>query len=130
MNKLLFSWLFLLSLTLNAQITLGAGNTTAGIAPVNTYYNYSYVQQIFTKNEINANAAGNITGLKFYLSSSSGITNSSNWVIYLGTTSKTSFTSSSDWVPVSQLTQVFSGTVTNVNGVVTVVFPVPLLITI
>lgn len=125
MKKNLFSCLFLLNLALNAQITLGAGNTTVGTAPISTYYGYSYVQQIFTKNEINANVAGNITGLKFYLNASSGISNSSNWVIYLGTTSKTSFTSSSDWIPVSQLTQVFSGTVTNVNGVVTIVFPVP-----
>ncbi|MBW8523395.1 T9SS type A sorting domain-containing protein [Chryseobacterium chendengshani] len=125
MKKLLLACLFLLNLVLNAQITLGAGNTTVGTAPVSTYYGYSYVQQIFTKNEINANAAGNITGLKFYLNPSSVIANSSNWVIYLGTTSKTGFTSSSDWIPVSQLTQVFSGTVTNVNGVVTVVLPVP-----
>lgn len=112
-------------MALNAQITLGTGNTTVGVAPISTYYGYSYVQQIFTKNEINANAAGNITGLKFYLSSASTIANSSSWVIYLGTTSKTTFASNSDWIPVSQLTQVFSGTVTNVNGVVTVSFPVP-----
>lgn len=125
MRKFLLLCLFLLNMALNAQITLGAGSTAVGVAPISTYYEYSYVQQIFTKNEINANAAGNITGLKFYLSPSSSITNSSSWVIYLGTTSKTTFTSGSDWIPVSQLTQVFSGTVTSINGVVTIVFPVP-----
>jgi hypothetical protein len=117
--------MFLLNMALNAQITLGSGSTTVGVAPISTYYGYSYVQQIFTKNEINAGVAGNITGLKFYLNPSSAITNSSNWVIYLGTTAKTNFTSSSDWIPLSQLTQVFSGNVTSVNGVVTVTFPVP-----
>ena len=125
MRKILLLCLFLLNMALNAQITLGAGSTSVGVAPISTYYGYSYVQQIFTKNEINANAAGNITGLKFYLSPSSSIANSSSWVIYLGTTSKTTFASSSDWIPVSQLTQVFSGTVTSVNGVVTITFPAP-----
>jgi len=125
MRKFLLLCLFFLNMALQAQITLGAGSTTTGVAPISTYYGYSYVQQIFTKNEINANAAGNITGLKFYLSSSSSIANSSNWVVYLGTTTKTTFTSDTDWIPVSQLTQVFSGTVTSVNGVVTIVFPVP-----
>ena len=125
MRKFLLLCLFSLNMALNAQITLGAGSTTVGVAPISTYYEYSYVQQIFTKNEINANAAGNITGLKFYLSPSSTIVNSSNWVIYLGTTSKTTFSSNSDWIPVSQLTQVFSGTVASVNGVVTITFPVP-----
>lgn len=125
MKKLLFFSLLFLNIFLNAQITLGGGSTTVGPAPVSTYFGYSYVQQIFTKNEINANAAGNITGLKFYLNPNSTIANSSSWVVYLGTAAKTNFTSSVDWIPVSQLNQVFSGTVTNVNGIVTITFPVP-----
>jgi hypothetical protein len=110
---------------LNAQINLGAGSTNVGVAPISTYYGYSYVQQIFTKQEINANAAGNITGLKFYLDPAMSISNSSQWVVYLGQTTKTDFTSDSDWVPLSQLTQVFSGTVTNANGVIEVTFATP-----
>lgn len=107
MKKLLFFSLLFLNIFLNAQITLGAGSTTVGVAPVSTYFGYSYVQQIFTKNEINTNAAGNISGLKFYLNPNSTITNSSSWVIYLGTTTKTAFSSTVDWIPVSQLNQVF-----------------------
>lgn len=125
MKKLLFFSLLFFNIFLNAQITLGAGSTTVGVAPVSTFFGYSYVQQIFTKNEINANAAGNITGIKFYLNPNSTIANSSSWVVYLGTTAKTNFTSSVDWITLSQLNQVFSGTVTNVNGVVTITFPVP-----
>lgn len=123
MKKILLFGILFLNIFLNAQITLGTGSTTVGVAPVSTYFGYSYVQQIFTKNQINANAAGNITGLKFYLNPSSSIANSSSWVVYLATTTKTNFSSDSDWIPVSQMTQVFSGTVTNVNGVVTIVFP-------
>lgn len=115
----------LASMAFSAQITLGAASTEVGVAPISTYYGYSYVQQIFTKQEINANAAGNITGLKFYLDPSMSITNSSQWVVYLGQTSKTDFVSVSDWIPLSDLTQVFSGTVSNNNGVVEINFPTP-----
>lgn len=125
MTKFLLSCLLFISMTLAAQINLGAGSTDVGAAPISTYYGYSYVQQIYTRQEINANAAGNITGLKFYLDPSMSIDNSSQWVVYLGQTTKTSFLSDTDWIPASQLTQVFSGTVTNVNGVVSITFPTP-----
>ncbi|WP_374461849.1 T9SS type A sorting domain-containing protein [Chryseobacterium taeanense] len=125
MTKFLLSCLFFLSVMLNAQITLGSGSTDVGVAPISTYFGYSYTQQIFTKQEINANAAGNITGLKFYIDPSMSIANSSQWVVYLGQTTKTDFTSDSDWIPLSQLTQVFSGTVTNTNGVIEVTFATP-----
>lgn len=125
MTKFLLSCLLFLSMMLNAQITLGAGSTNVGTAPISTYYGYSYTQQIFTKQEINANAAGNITGLKFYLDPSMSIASSSEWVVYLGQTSKTTFASDSDWIPLSQLTQVFSGAVTNNNGVIEITFATP-----
>ncbi|WP_082504984.1 T9SS type A sorting domain-containing protein [Chryseobacterium sp. Leaf405] len=125
MTKFLLSCLLFISMSFSAQISLGSGSTDRGVAPISTYYGYSYVQQIFTKQEINANAAGNITGLKFYLDASMSISNSSQWVVYLGNTAKTSFSSESDWIPSSQLTQVFSGTVTNSNGVIEITFPTP-----
>lgn len=125
MTKFLLSCLLCISMVLNAQISLGTGSTDTGVAPISTYYGYSYTQQIFTKQEINANAAGNITGLKFYMDPSMSITSSSQWVVYLGQTTKTTFASDTDWIPAAQLTQVFSGTVTLVNGVIEVVFPTP-----
>ncbi|MDT3406726.1 UNVERIFIED_CONTAM: hypothetical protein QE387_001043 [Pseudacidovorax intermedius] len=124
MKRILLMCLMWLASSMSAQITLGSG-TNKGPAPVSTYYGYSYVQQIFPKSEINANAAGNITGLKFYLSSTATLTNSNAWVVYIGHTSKTSFTSTSDWVPVANLTKVFDGTVTNNAGVVEVTFTTP-----
>lgn len=124
MKRILLMCMMWLVSTMSAQITLGSG-TSSGPAPVSTYYGYSYVQQIFPKSEINANAAGNITGLKFYLSSTATLTNSNAWVVYIGHTSKTSFTSTSDWVPVANLTKVFDGTVTNNSGVVEVTFTTP-----
>ncbi|WP_175621728.1 fibronectin type III domain-containing protein, partial [Chryseobacterium schmidteae] len=125
MKKFLFSCLLFIVTCINAQINLGVGSTTTGIAPISTYYGYSYVQQIFPKTEINAAAAGNITGVKFYLSASSVLTNSSSWTVYLGHTNKTTFDSNTDWIAVAGLTQVFTGTVTNTAGVVEITFPTP-----
>lgn len=125
MKKILLLCLLMVGMLLSAQINLGEGSTNFGNAPINTNYGYSYTQQIFTKQEINANAAGNITGLKFYLDPSGIIDNSLNWVVFIGHTAKTNFASSQDWVPVGQMTQVFSGTVANANGVVEINFTTP-----
>ncbi|RTZ49577.1 hypothetical protein EJ377_03770 [Chryseobacterium arthrosphaerae] len=54
-------------LGMKAQINLNTGSTTVGTAPVSTFFSYSYVQQIYPKQELNASAAGNITGLTFYV---------------------------------------------------------------
>lgn len=125
MRKILLLCLLMTGMLLSAQINLGEGSTDFGNAPINTNYEYSYTQQIFTKQEINTNAAGNITGLKFYLDPSSVIDNSLNWVVFLGHTAKTNFASTQDWIPAAQMTQVFSGTVANANGVVEISFATP-----
>ncbi|WP_312343505.1 T9SS type A sorting domain-containing protein [Chryseobacterium binzhouense] len=122
MKKLLLACMLALGMGASAQISLGSGTTT-GILPISTNWGYNYSQQIFTKNEINADAAGNITGVKFYLASASSITNSTTWKVYVGHTTKTTFSSTTDWVPTSTLTQVFDGEVSNVGGEVTVTFP-------
>ncbi|KQT26264.1 hypothetical protein ASG22_06225 [Chryseobacterium sp. Leaf405] len=121
----------LLGTLINAQITLGSGTSAAGTStsiatvPWSTYYGYSYAQQILTKANINASAAGNITGLKFYMGANSSITNSNDVVVYVGLTNKDSFTSTADWIPTTALTQVYNGTVTNNAGVVEVTFSAP-----
>ncbi|MGU3375963.1 hypothetical protein [Chryseobacterium sp. M5A1_1a] len=125
MKRILLLSLLLAVLGLNAQININIGSTTVGTAPVSSFFSYSYVQQIYLKHEINANAAGNITGLTFYLDPSATITDSSNWTVYVGHTPKTAFTTNTDWVPSSQLTQVFTGAVTKNNGKVEVTFTTP-----
>lgn len=115
----------MLSIVLSAQIKLGAGSTDPGNAPVNSGFAFSYSQQIYTKQEINADAAGNITGLKFYLTPSANPSYLSNWVVYLGHTTKNSLDYQIGWISVGEMTQVYSGTVTNVNGVAEVTFSTP-----
>jgi hypothetical protein len=125
MKRILLLVLFFIVLGVSAQININIGSTNVGTAPVSSFFSYSYVQQIYPKQEINTNAAGNITGLTFYTDPSSTITESSNWTVYLGHTSKTAFSSGTDWIPVSQLTQVFTGNVTKNNNKVEVIFTVP-----
>jgi len=125
MKRFLLLSLFSMSLLFNAQINLNISGTAVGSAPVSSFFSYSYVQQIYPKQEINANAAGNITGLTFYVDPSVTLNDSSNWTVYLGHTAKTGFTSGTDWVASSQLTQVFSGNVTRNNNKVEVTFTTP-----
>ncbi|KFF03737.1 hypothetical protein [Chryseobacterium luteum] len=125
MKKVLLLSLLSIALTLNAQINLNIGSTNVGTAPISSFFSYSYVQQIYPRQELNASAAGNITGLTFYVDPSATISDSSDWTVYVGHTTKTSFTSGTDWIPSSQLTQVFAGTVTKTNNKVEVTFTTP-----
>lgn len=125
MKRILLLALFFVVFVVNAQININIGSGSVGSAPVSSFFSYSYVQQIFPKQEVNASAAGNITGLTFYLDPSATINDSSNWTVYLGHTPKVSFTSNTDWVPAAQLTQVFSGTVNKNGNKVEVVFTTP-----
>ncbi|MDH5034296.1 T9SS type A sorting domain-containing protein [Chryseobacterium cucumeris] len=125
MKKLLLLSLFLIASIMNAQVTLGSGTSQGGYVPVDVNYGYNYTQQIFTKSEINASAAGTITGMKFYLPNNADISKSVDWVVYVAHTTKTSFSSTSDWIPVSGMTQVFAGTVSASGGEVIVNFTTP-----
>lgn len=107
----------------SAQITLGGNGNGVGSLPVSTYYEYTYSQQIFTKQEINVNAAGNITGFTFYVDVYTPLQHSADWTVYLGHTSKTTFTSTTDWVPLSQMTKTFEGIIESNGGMVKVNFP-------
>ncbi|HPX07699.1 MAG TPA: choice-of-anchor J domain-containing protein [Tenuifilaceae bacterium] len=90
-------------------VQIGSGTTTTSYFPIYAYYGYSYTQQIYLKSEIAT--AGAITKIRFYLSSTAP-NNSNQWVVYMGHTTKTEFTSTTEWVPFANLTEVFNGTVT------------------
>ncbi len=97
-------------------IQIGSGTETGNggtTIPV-TNYNYSYSQQIVTAAEysVGGGAAGPITKIRYYVTSIGTMSVWNNWTIYLGNTTKTSFSSDTDWVPLSDLTEVFSGTIT------------------
>ena len=104
---------------------IGSGSATSAVVPINTAYKYSYTQSIYLQSELNR--AGEIRALSFYFSSG-GNANSNDWTVFLGHTTKTAFASTSDWVPLGSMTQVFSGTVTIPNpGWVTVTLSTPFI---
>ncbi|MFO8087880.1 MAG: hypothetical protein R6T91_08810, partial [Bacteroidales bacterium] len=107
---LLLALILMLSSSGFAQIQVGNGTSTGNSVPIEPYYGYSISQQIYLASEINA--SGTITTLQFYFDGSS-LSNSNDLTIYIGHTSKTSFSSTSDWVPLSGLTQVYSSTFTD-----------------
>ncbi len=93
-----------------SQVLIGNGTITSGPrTPFIPYWAYSYTQTIYLNSEINAN--GTITAVQWYFDGTTAITNSNQITLYLGTTTKASFASTSDWIPVDEMIKVFEGTI-------------------
>ena len=108
--KSLLSFLFLLmffGITKAETIQIGSGNANNTGVPTVTNWKYCYSQQIYTIAEIGK--TGNITSIAFKINSDPG--QDRNIDIYLVKTSKSSFSSGTDFVPVSESDKVFSGEV-------------------
>ncbi|HWR94746.1 MAG TPA: fibronectin type III domain-containing protein, partial [Flavobacterium sp.] len=108
----IYSLLLLISVifTGNSQVLIGQGNTTTGqFTPFKPYWRYTYSQSIYLSSEINA--SGKITSIEWYFEGTTAIPNSDNITVYMSTTSKTSFGSTSDWIPVANMTKVFEGAI-------------------
>lgn len=98
-----------------SAIINGPSNLTnnAGVLPSNFYYNYGYSQQIYLASEIGGGGLITSLALQYFYTNSQ----SRNMDIYLGHTTKSSFSSDNDWVPMEDLTLVYSGTIAfNRNG--------------
>ena len=91
----------------NTEVIIGAGTGISGNIPTNTYYNYSYTQQIYTASEMGG--ASMIDKIYFQYTYSSSVTR--NVDIYLGNTTKEVFASNKDYVPVEEMSLVYSGSV-------------------
>ena len=89
----------------NTEIIIGEGTNSHGSIPTNTYYNYSYSQQIYTASEMGGGSI--IDKIYFQYTYSNPITR--NIDIYMGNTEKASFASGTDYVPVGDMSLVFSG---------------------
>lgn len=102
------------------DITIGEGNQTARV-PVDFYYKSSLFETIYTIDEMNG-FVGMITGVRFYNQFSSNIP-ATPLKIWLGSTTEADL--NEGWIPSTQLTQVFDGTVDFPSGenVITITFP-------
>jgi hypothetical protein len=103
-----------------STLTVGTGTTSGYLAPLYSCYGYSYTQQIYTAAQIIAANGGvapssnTITKIRFFSNTSSTTTTSASngWTVYMGSTATSTFASTTSWVPVTSMSQVFSGTVT------------------
>ena len=110
------------------QIGSGTSTSTGSQAIPVTNYDFNYSQQIITAAQYEAagGAAGQITKIRYYCTNLGTVSVWNNWTVFLGNTSKTSFTSTTDWIPLAELTEVFSGTITPVaNDWFEITFTVP-----
>lgn len=91
--------------------TISIGNGTANsMLPVHPFYNYSYSQSIFLQSEINM-PNKRIEKIYFYWNGAGAATHSNEWVVYMGHTDNSTFASTTSWIPLFQLTQVYAGTI-------------------
>ena len=90
-----------------AKTIVGTPSGTSGYLPTNTNYDYSFTQQIYTVEELGD--AGAIKSIDFYMTTTPNYTR--NLDIYMVSTNKNSFTSTTDWIAVTDADKVFSGSV-------------------
>ena len=116
MKKITFIMFALLGIifTSSSQVQIGSGNNNIQNVPFNIAKNYSYGQSIYLHTEINA--TGTISTIQWYYAGTVALANSQGLEVYMGTTTKSNFTSIADWIPSSQLTQVYSGGITTDNS--------------
>lgn len=114
-------WAFLLcflffGLRSSAQeITVGTGNQI-GFGPFIPYLSASYIQSIYLSSEL---TAGEITSISYHYAASETLT-ATPVTIYMGEVTNASFTSTEDRIPLSSLTEVFSGSLTFSSGWITI----------
>ena len=102
-------------------VAIGSGTETNEYLPTYNYYKYSLTEQIYTSAELGG--AGAITSIAFY---NGGEVKTRTLDFYLKATTKSSFSSKTDWISVSNSDKVFSGSVTMVaNDWTTIVLNTP-----
>ena len=98
-------------------ILIGDGSSaTSDVLPSYSYYKYALTQQIYTSNELGE--AGTITSIAFY---NGGAEKTRTYDFYLKSTTKSAFSSTTDWETVTEADKVFSGSVVMVANDWTVI---------
>ncbi|MBQ1652552.1 MAG: fibronectin type III domain-containing protein, partial [Bacteroidales bacterium] len=95
------------------EATIGEAETSGYYAPFNNFYRNSWNQSIYTVNEIGH--AGTIGTVSWYSASTSTV-HFTDLRIYMGLTSMSEASATSSWVPMDDLTLVYSSTDYTVGG--------------
>ena len=103
-------------------VTIGDGLATSVYAPINTYYNYSLTEMLYTSDQIGT--AGSISSISFNYALSTSKT--FNVEVYMKNVSRTSFASYSDYETLASTDLVYSGTLSvSTPGWVTLTLDTP-----
>ena len=102
-------------------VTIGDGTSTTYVTPFNSLWGYSFVEQIFTADEIGT--AGTINAISFNLQSTNSQTNQVD--VFMKAVSRNTFSGSTDFESVTASDMVFSGTVTFNTGWTTITLDTP-----
>src|SRR5574344_282199 len=94
--------------------TIGTGTTTEYNYPVNNFYKYTYTQTIIDSAELNGPM--DISAIAYQYASTTAMTSKTNCVIYMGYTTKSVFTSNTDFIPVDSLHIVYTGVLNCTQG--------------
>ena len=95
-----------------ALVEIGSGTATGSYLPTYNRSKYSLTQQIYTVSELGS--AGEIGSISFYKSNTASCNRTLD--IYMVSTTKSSFSGSSDWITVTAADKVYSGTVNFANN--------------
>lgn len=101
-------WSNVCSVEPTTKLLVGSGNNTSSSLPFSNWYYYGLTQQIYTTKEL-GNKAGSIMALDFFRTDNNPCNNTIE--IYLVKTDKTMFTTSSDWISVTEADKVYDGKV-------------------
>ena len=125
MKKKIFSLLVLLVAAVSGawaeEVTIGDGTTTGYVTPYNSLWHYSYVQQVYTADEIGM--AGTIRSIAFCLFSEEDQTNECD--IFMKHVTRETFESNTEFEPVTADNLVYSGSITFSNGWTTITLDTP-----
>lgn len=127
MKKLLLIAFLAVTFMAQAQtITIGEGTGMSNQVPYNTFYNYSFTEQIFLAEEIEF--AGYIKAVSFRIAYSYNSECTNDIVVYMKNVSRSAFSDPSDYEPVGPDDQVFSGSwviPADYDGWITIDFDTP-----
>jgi hypothetical protein len=89
-------------------LTIGNGTEVNQHLPMEPYFGYSYTQTIYLQSEINVQDC-RIERIAYHYNMAGTLANSNDWVIFMTHTTNTEFSSTTDWLPIDQFTQVYNG---------------------
>ena len=88
-------------------VTIGNGTTNQSGVPFNSLYGYSFTEQVYLAADINM--TGTITAVRFYLNQSYTAAQTNNITLWMKNVSRSSFTATTDYEPVTASDVVYNG---------------------